>query len=105
MLFRSQLWNALDFEHRLHPNKLKTIIEKSEILLNLQDVEIEVEYQTDTIGKFGLEFRENSFWLTEKFTNCLAPDSCGIPQEKRKISLASLTSNPTACCSPGSTCC
>ena len=51
-----QLWNANDYDHRLHPEKLLNIIELSEKVLEIEDLEIEVEYQSDTIGKFGLEF-------------------------------------------------
>jgi len=51
-----QLWNANDYNHRLHPEKLINIIELSEKTLNLKDVEIEVEYQGTTIGKYDLDF-------------------------------------------------
>ena len=51
-----QLWNANDYDHRLHPEKLLNIIELSEKVLKIEDLEIEVEYQADTIGKFGLDF-------------------------------------------------
>ena len=49
-----QLWNANDYDHRLHPDKLLKIIHLSEKVLDLGDLEIEVEYQAETIGKFGL---------------------------------------------------
>ena len=80
-----QLWEANDFDHRLAPQKLINIIELSEKVLKLPDYEIEVEYQSDTIGKFGLEFNGKHFLLTSKQTACLAEDKCGIPQEKLKI--------------------
>jgi len=51
-----QLWNANDYDHRLHPEKLVKIIELSEKVLELKDSEIEVEYQGQTIQKFGLDF-------------------------------------------------
>ena len=51
-----QLWSANDYDHRLHSKKLLDIIELSEKVLGIEDLEIEVEYQADTIGKFGLEF-------------------------------------------------
>ena len=48
-----QLWEANDYDHRLHPEKLVHIIELSEKQLELQDLEIEVEYQgKETIGKY-----------------------------------------------------
>lgn len=56
-----QLWNANDYDHRIHPEKLLHIIELSEKVLNIQDVEIEVEYQGQTIEKFGLDFDGTNF--------------------------------------------
>jgi hypothetical protein len=98
-----QLWNANDYDHRLHPEKLLQIIELSEKVLGLEDLEIEVEYQGATIQKFGLDFNGTHFVLTTKQTDCLAKDKCGIPQEKPKIALASLGDEP--CCSPDGNCC
>jgi hypothetical protein len=102
-LVNFQLWNANDFEHRLKPQKLLHIINLSEKILGIEDLEIEVEYQADTIGKYGLEFNGNHFVLIPKQTACLAADSCGIPQEKHKINLSELKSKNT--CKPGSGCC
>lgn len=98
-----QLWNANDYDHRLHPEKLLNIIELSEKILGIEDLEIEVEYQGDTIEKFGLDFEGNHFLLTNKQTDCLAKDNCGIPVEKSKVKLADLNNEP--CCSPGGNCC
>lgn len=98
-----QLWNANDYDHRLHPEKLLNIIELSERVLKISDSEIEVEYQADTIGKFGLEFNGKHFLLMNKQTDCLAKDKCGIPVEKPKVKLSSLTEE--SCCAPGGTCC
>ena len=100
-----QLWNANDTDHRLKPQKLLNIIELSETKLGIEDLEIEVEYQMETIGKYGLEFNGKSFVLMPKFTDCLASDSCGIPQEKKKVRLSDIIVNDNACCSPNSNCC
>ena len=99
-----QLWNANDYNHRLHPEKLVKIIELSENVLGLENLEVEVEYQADTIGKFGLEFDGTNFLLTSKQTDCLAKDKCGVPQEKQNLSLAGLSSAANSC-APGSGCC
>ena len=80
-----QLWNANDTDHRLKPQKLLNIIALSEKVLGIEDLEVEVEYQADTIGKYGIRFNGQDFVLTNKQTDCLASDSCGIPAEKRKI--------------------
>lgn len=99
-----QLWEANDFDHRLAPQKLNDIIALSEKVLGLEDAEIEVEYQSDTIGKYGVEFNGKDFVLTSTQTNCLAQDKCGIPQEKLKVNLVDLT-NTQSCCTPGGKCC
>lgn len=97
-----QLWNANDYNHRLHPEKLVHIIELSEKTLGLNDAEIEVEYQGETIQKFGLDFDGINFQLTTKQTDCLAKDNCGIPAQKPKVKLSDLQN---ACCTPNSGCC
>jgi len=97
-----QLWEANDYDHRLHPEKLVNIIELSQRVLGLEDLEVEVEYQGDTIGKYGLEFDGKHFLLTTKLTDCLAKDKCGIPPEKLKVPLSQLQSSA---CDPNSGCC
>ncbi|MFY8188572.1 MAG: DUF6428 family protein [Flavobacterium sp.] len=98
-----QLWNANDYDHRLHPEKLMNIITLSEKILNLEDLPIEVEYQGQTIEKFGLDFDGTNFLLTSKQTDCLAKDNCGIPAQKPRIKLSTLTSESS--CTPGGGCC
>ena len=98
-----QLWNANDYEHRLKPGKLLNIIKLSEEKLGIEDAEIEVEYQSETIGKYDLDFNGKYFVLKNKQTACLAQDACGIPTEKQKVKLSEL--NSAACCTPNSGCC
>jgi hypothetical protein len=100
-----QLWNANDYDHRLHPEKLLNIIQLSEKTLGIEDNEIEVEYQAETIGKFGLEFDGTNFLLTSKQTDCLAKDKCGIPVEKQKLVLSEIKTESTNSCTPGGGCC
>ncbi|MBI1268548.1 MAG: hypothetical protein GC193_14080 [Cryomorphaceae bacterium] len=102
-----QLWEANDFDHSLAPSKLLNIIHLSEEKIGISDDEIEVEYQMQTIGKFGIEFNGDHFVLTATQTDCLAKDKCGIPETKLKMSLSSLTtkSDSSSCCTPGSGCC
>lgn len=99
-----QLWEANDFEHRLKPQKLLNIIELSEKVLNIGDEEIEVEYQFQTIGKYGLDYDGKDFILTNKMTDCLAQDQCGIPEEKLKTKIGEWKQK-TSCCDPSSNCC
>ncbi|MBI3520221.1 MAG: hypothetical protein HY062_12820 [Bacteroidetes bacterium] len=100
-----QLWNANDTDHRLKPQKLLNIIALSEKVLGIGDSEVEVEYQSDTIGKYGLEFNGKDFVLIAKQTNCLAQDQCGIPTEKQKLNLKDLSKSEQSCCTPGGNCC
>jgi Family of unknown function (DUF6428) len=100
-----QLWEANDIDHRLKPKKLTDIITLAEKTLGFGDLEVEVEYQADTIGKYGLEFYGKDFVLVSKQTSCLAEDQCGIPQEKTKVNLSSLITNNPTTCKPGSGCC
>ena len=100
-----QLWQADDFDHRLAPQKLMNIIALSEKHLHIEDAEIEVEYQGDTIGKYWLDFSTDHFLLTAKTTACLALDVCGIPPaQKQKIQLKDLAPQNNVC-KPGGGCC
>jgi hypothetical protein len=99
-----QLWEANDFEHRLKPQKLLSIIELSEKVLGIEDFEIEVEYQSGTIGKYELDFNGKDFVLLNKQTNCLAQDNCGIPSEKQKLKMTD-SNIEQSCCTPEGSCC
>lgn len=79
-----QLWNADDFEHRLKPSKLLNIIKLSEEKLGIEDADIEIEYQIQTIGKYDLEFNGKNFVLVNKKTACLARNICILPSDKQK---------------------
>lgn len=100
-----QLWEADDYDHRLAPKKLNDIIRLSEEKLGIEDWEIEVEYQGETIGKYGLDFNGSHFLLVSKMTDCLAKDNCGIPEQKPRIRMSALGVNAEGSCAPGSGCC
>jgi hypothetical protein len=101
-----QVWVAQDTDHRLSPKKLKKIIDIADPLFGGQDLDVEIEYQMSTIGRFGLDFDGNHFLLTSRQTDCLAKDHCGVPEGKKKVSLSQLpTANVAACCSPDTNCC
>ncbi|MEJ6621135.1 MAG: DUF6428 family protein [Opitutae bacterium] len=94
-----QLWSANDFDHRIEPKKIIDIIDLAQNSIGLEDLEVEVEYQSDTIGKYGLSFNGAHFQLIATKTDCLAKDKCGIPEEEETIPVAS------SCCEPSSGCC
>lgn len=88
-----QLWEDGDYDHKLAPQKFLHILNLCKKVLGEDDYDIEVEYQQDTIGKFGLDFDGKDFVLTTKQTACLALELCG-PQQKG-----------SACCSTSQGCC
>ena len=95
-----QLWEAGDYDHRLAPEKFLHILNLSEKILGSEELDIEVEYQQATIGKFGLLFDGTDFVLTQKQTACLAQDACGIPDHQFALPQLQM-----AACTPGGSCC
>lgn len=95
-----QIWVAEDVMHRLSPEKLVGIIEKANPLLEGEDLDIEIEYQSDTVGKYELDFEKGRFVLSPTHTDCLAKEHCGVPvletagAEKEEVG-----------CTPGGGCC
>lgn len=100
-----QLWEAGDYDHRLAPQKFLHILNLSQKILGSENLNIEVEYQQNTIGKFGLDFDGKDFLLIPKQTACLAQDACGIPADKQKVKLSDLPISNQPCCTPGGGCC
>jgi hypothetical protein len=91
-----QLWSANDYDHRLHPGKLRDIIKLAEGRLGLADLEVEVEYQgKSTVESYSLTATEEGLLLTGQQTDCLAKDQCGIPTQ----------TTPASSCTPSSGCC
>lgn len=94
-----QVWSAEDVWHRLKPETVVDIIDKSHKVFQGEDPEVEIEYQMETIGKFGLDFDGNNFLLVPKETECLAKERCGIDSAYGKLS------ETAAACVPGAGCC
>ena len=101
-----QLWTSIDYAHRLKADKFQNIINSSLPLFEGNDLDVEVEYQTETISKFALSFDGQQFQLIGTKTDCLATDLCGIDAVKNKVK-KSLTSLGKAVesCTPGGGCC
>ncbi len=100
-----QLWVAGDHDHRLAATKLSKIVQLAIHQLGFGDLDIEVEYQGNTIEKFDLDFNGEQFVLVNKQTACLAQDACGIPDAKPKVQLETLGVSDAPSCAPGSGCC
>ena len=96
-----QLWVASDTEHRLKPDSVLDILQVAEKQLAYADMEVEVEYQQSTIGRYSLAFDGAAFQLINTQTACLAPDQCGIPQEKPRVRVTASGLS----CDPNSGCC
>lgn len=95
-----QIWVAGDTDHRLSPKKLLGILNKTEALYPNQDLPLEVEYQTNTIGRYNLNYEDGHFILTPKQTACLAKDDCGITSPTKESK-----ADKNACCSTNKACC
>lgn len=97
-----QLYTAQDVDHRLSPRKIAAILKRTGRQLGLEDEEVEVEYQIDrdTVGLYGLELIEGVFYLTARHTDCLAKETCGIPEPATET-----VSTSSDCCTPGAGCC
>ncbi|MEM7552046.1 MAG: DUF6428 family protein [Bacteroidota bacterium] len=100
-----QLWEANDYDHRITPDKMNQIIKVAETKLGLDDLDVEVEYQSDTIGTYSLDFTNGNFQLLSKRTNCLAKDKCGVPSEKPRVRLSNIRPKAENTCVPGTGCC
>lgn len=99
-----QLWSATDYDHRLHPDKLVKIINIAKEQLGLGDLGVQVEYQgANTIEVYGLEADGDKLRLTAKATDCLALESCGLPN--KQISISNLMAGNAGACTPGGGCC
>ncbi len=82
-----QLWVSSDTEHRLKPDNILNILQLAEKQLGFSDLELEVEYQQTTVGRYKLALNGEVFELVNTQTACLAPNQCGIPQEKPRVRL------------------
>ena len=96
-----QLWVASDTDHRLKPNSVLNILQLAEKQLGYSNLELEVEYQRSTVGRYKLAFDGAVFQFINTQTACLAPDQCGIPQEKPRVRVTSSGLS----CNPDSDCC
>ncbi|MFL2577938.1 MAG: DUF6428 family protein [Flavobacteriaceae bacterium] len=95
-----QLWVSSDSDHRLAPDNLLNILQLAEKQLGFSNEEVEVEYQQSTIGRYELAFNGTVFQLINNQTACLAPDQCGIPQEKPRVrvTVGGLSCDPNSGC-------
>jgi hypothetical protein len=94
-----QAWVADDFDHRLSPSSLATILEKAAPVLGTDELDVEIEYEDGFLSQFPVleTYTEGNalfFNLGTKHTDCLAKDIC-LPAAAGRDS----------CCTPGGGCC
>lgn len=106
--FRQETWVSLqlhvakDYDHRLKAEKLLAILDTAQNNLNLvggYPVKVEVQGAA-TKEEYTLQAVNQGLELLPTQTECLAPDSCGIPEGE----LQAAEKRSTAC-TPGSGCC
>ena len=79
-----QAWVAInDEDHRLQAGKLDTILKMASKILPSDDLDVELEYEAPVISQFSVSEGEATndaivFKLTNKHTDCLAKESCGL---------------------------
>lgn len=82
-----QLRYASDVDHRLESSKLLDIIDMYEQKIDAWDYDVQIEYQSDTVGIYDLERYNGAFVLMPTKTDCLAKDTCGIPSQSDPANL------------------
>jgi hypothetical protein len=94
-----QLWTSDDYEHRLSCYKLSAIIKKAESLINedLDNLEIEMEYQDYTIGVYSVNLIDDKYILEPTLTDCLAKEACGIDLPKQEIEKSECCTSDGCC--------
>ena len=82
-----QLWVANDFDHRINAGKLRSILINTITEIEV-DYDLLVEYETETLSLYNIDSLESVngnfiFKLKKHKTDCLAPDKCGIKEERK----------------------
>jgi hypothetical protein len=96
-----QAWVAEDIEHRLLPGKLLAILERAEPILEIDGLDVEVEYEDGFLSQFPVLGAKTvdgilEFHLGTKHTDCLARELC-LPAEA--------ADGAESCCQVGGGCC
>jgi hypothetical protein len=78
-----QLWVANDTEHGLIASRIEGIFKHTAGVIANTDVAVMVEYQRESITRYAVEsvtrvFGKLVISLAPVFTDCLAPDRCGV---------------------------
>ena len=82
-----QVWVANDLDHRLNSSRLGHILNLGAPILKTTDLPVEIEYEHGMISQYPLNAVDVTapgivFRLGSKHTACLAPDLCGVVEDR-----------------------
>lgn len=82
-----QVWIANDVEHRLDTTKLRRIFDLAAPILTSSDLPVEVEYESNAVSQYPLAAIDTTpthirLHLQSKHTACLAPQLCGVIDDR-----------------------
>lgn len=98
-----QLWLGRDEDHRLSAGKLAKIIALAGDIVPSESLEVEVEYEADTISQYriasaAVEGAAIVLTLEGKHTDCLAKEACGCGPAEPATSASACGCAPGGCC-------
>ena len=99
-----QIWVGEDYEHRIETGKMASILQKAMSLLPDDSIPVEIEYEDRVISQYtidGYELNDDAviLKLTNKHTECLAPELCGLPSLRLPaIGAKASCGGPNGCC-------
>lgn len=106
-----QVWVGEDFAHRIETGKMAAILEKARPYLTDDSIPVEIEYEDNIISQYKISGSEIIgdavvLNLSNKHTECLAPELCGLPAQPAGASGSRFAVEPlTTRCVPGGKCC
>ncbi len=100
-----QIWVGEDYDHRIETGKMAAILDKAASILPDDSVPVEIEYEDHVISQYtiaGHEVLDDAvvLGLTNKHTECLAPELCGLPAIGRLPAIGenAPSCGPSGCC-------
>jgi hypothetical protein len=100
-----QIWVGEDYDHRIETGKMASILGKAKSILPDDSVLVEIEYEDRVISQYTITDHEISeeavvLVLSNKHTECLAPELCGLPSLNRLPAIGGKSSGcgPSGCC-------
>jgi hypothetical protein len=100
-----QIWVGEDNDHRIETGKMAAILYKAGAILPDDSLPVEIEYEDRVISQYTISRHELSddaviLVLSNKHTECLAPELCGLPAFNRLPAIG----GKSPCCGPTQSC-